>query len=158
MIIFKDGQPMNEQHDLAPHHLPRFIPGPDGSDPLFTIVVVLILILGLVLGVVYFKLHALPERMAHRKNSTQLQLIAVLAILALLTHNNIFWVVALLLAVVRLPDFITPLNSIDQSLKTLAERQTAGNGGSIDASPQEPPHPEPDAPEQSAPGTPKQES
>lgn len=81
---------MNELHDLAPHHLPRFISGPDGSDPLFSVVVVLILVLGLVLGVVYFKLHALPERMAHRKNSTQLQLIAVLAILALLTHNNVF--------------------------------------------------------------------
>ena len=113
---------MNELHDLAPHHIPRYIPGPDGSDPLFTIVVVLVLVLALVLGSVYFKLHALPERMAHSKNSTQLQLIAVLAILALLTHNNVFWVGALLLAVVRLPDFITPLNSIDRSLQTLAER------------------------------------
>ena len=118
---------MNELHELAPHHIPRYIPGPDGSDPLFTIVVVLVLVLGLVLGAVYFKLHALPERMAHSKNSTQLQLIAVLAILALLTHNNIFWVAALLLAVVRLPDFITPLNSIDRSLQTLAERGEVDN-------------------------------
>ena len=39
------------------------------------------------------------------------------------THNNVFWVGALMLAVVRFPDFITPINSIDQSLKTLAERQ-----------------------------------
>ena len=60
--------------------------------------------------------------MAHSNNSTQLQLIAVLAFLGLLTHNNVFWVGALLLAVVRLPDFITPLNSIDRSLQTLAER------------------------------------
>jgi len=110
----------NGQHPLAPQHLPRFIPGADGSDPLFTVVVVLILVLALVLGVLYFKLHALPERMAHRQNSTQLQLITVLAILALLTHNNVFWVGALLLAVVRFPDFITPITSIDRSLKRLA--------------------------------------
>jgi hypothetical protein len=148
---------MNELHDLAPHHLPRFISGPDGSDPLFTVVVVLILVLGLVLGVVYFKLHALPERMAHRKNSTQLQLIAVLAILALLTHNNVFWVAALLLAVVRLPDLVTPINSIDQSLKELAGRQAPVGTDAIDTDAAEPADPDPGPPGQSAPITPERE-
>lgn len=144
---------MNELHELAPHHIPRFIPGPDGSDPLFTIVVVLVLVLGLVLGAVYFKLHALPERMAHSKNSTQLQLIAVLAILALLTHNNIFWVAALLLAVVRLPDFITPLDSIDRSLQTLAAQGEADLKGTI--TPEPAPAPQSTTPPSSA--EPKQE-
>jgi len=128
---------MNTQHPLAPEHLPGYLPGADGSDPLFTLVVVLILILALVLGVLYFKLHALPERMAHRQNSTQLQLIAVLAILALLTHNNVFWVGALLLAVVRFPDFKTPIDSIDQSLKRLAGQ---GGGGEKTATAQEAPN------------------
>ncbi len=92
-------------HPLAPEHLPRYIGGPDGSDPLFTLVVWLLVILLLAVGNFYLKLHALPERMAHRQNSAQLQLITVLAILALFTHNNVFWVAALLLAVVRFPDF-----------------------------------------------------
>ena len=144
---------MNELHDLAPHTMPRYLPGPDGSDPLFTIVVILILTLGLVLGAVYFKLHALPERMAHRKNSAQLQLIAVLAILALLTHNNVFWVAALLLAVVRLPDFLTPINSIDQSLRELAGRQTADGAGATDEVTSEPVHPDPGPGGQSVPAT-----
>ena len=144
---------MNELHDLAPHTMPRYLPGPDGSDPLFTIVVILLVTLGLVLGALYFKLHALPERMAHRKNSTQMQLIAVLAILALLTHNNVFWVAALLLAVVRLPDLVTPINSIDQSLRELAGRQTADGVDMTDEVSPEPIHPEPKPDRQSAPAT-----
>lgn len=37
------------------------------------------------------------------------------------THNNIFWVAALVLAVVELPDFLTPLKSIAKSLATIAQ-------------------------------------
>ena len=123
---------MNENiHPLAPEHLPRYIGGPDGSDPLFTVVVWLLVILLLAVGNFYLKLHALPERMAHQQNSTQLQFIAVLAVLALFTHNNIFWVAALLLSVVRLPDFLTPLNSIASALERLNE----SNGGEPRPSP-----------------------
>jgi hypothetical protein len=106
-------------HPLAPEHLPGFLPGPDGSDFLFSVVVGLIVVLMLVIGNLYLKLHALPERMAHRQNNTQLQIITALALLALFTHNNVFWVAALLLAVVRWPDFSTPLNSIADSLEKL---------------------------------------
>ena len=52
-----------------------------------------------------------------------MQLIAVLAVLALFTHNNAFWVLALLLAVVRVPDFSTPLNSIAASLEKMSARE-----------------------------------
>ena len=109
-------------HSLAPEHLPRYIGGPDGSDPLFTVVVWLLIILLLSVGNLYLKLHALPERMAHQQNSAQMQLIAVLAVLALFTHNNVFWVAALLLTVVRFPDFSTPINSISESLAELVRR------------------------------------
>ena len=112
-------------HALAPEHLPRYIGGPDGSDPLFTVVVWLLVILLMVIGNFYLKLHALPERMAHKQNNTQLQIIAVLALLALFTHNNVFWVAALLLAVVRFPDFSTPINSIADSLARLSTRESA---------------------------------
>ena len=109
-------------HPAAPHHLPGFLPGPDGSDPLFTGTVIGVIVLILILGNLYFRLHALPERMAHRANNTQLQLVAVLALIALFTHNNIFWVAALILAIVQLPDFTTPLNLAAQSLERLAGR------------------------------------
>jgi len=107
-------------HPLAPESLPGFIPAADGSDPLFTVVVILIVALFVAVGIFYLKLHSLPEQLSHKANSTQLQLIAVLGLLALFTHNNAFWVLALLLAVVRWPDFSTPLNSIADSLKTMA--------------------------------------
>jgi hypothetical protein len=109
-------------HPLAPEHLPPYIGTADGSDTLFTVVIWLLVIIFMAVGNLYLKLHAIPERMAHRQNNTQLQIITVLAILALLTHNNIFWVAALLLSVIRLPDFSTPINSIAGSLKILADR------------------------------------
>lgn len=112
-----------EIHPLAPEHLPAYIGAADGSDTLLTVVIWLLIIIFMLIGNLYLKLHALPERMAHKQNNTQLQFIAVLAILALLTHNNVFWVMALLLSVVRLPDFSTPINSIADSLKVLADRE-----------------------------------
>lgn len=110
-------------HEKAPHYLPGFLPGPDGSDPLFSAVVVMVVVLVLMLGVAYFALHAIPEKMAHKSNSTQFQLIAILSLLALFTHNNLFWIAALLLAAVRLPDFVTPLNSIARSLEEQTGRE-----------------------------------
>lgn len=104
------------QHPLAPHELPGFLAAADGSDKLMVLVVILLLLLLLVVGNYYLKLHALPERMAHKTSHTQLQIITALALLALFTHNNLFWVAALLLAVVKFPDFLTPLNSIAHSL------------------------------------------
>lgn len=112
-------------HSQAPHHLPGFLPGPDGSDILFTLVVVMVIAIVLALGVLYFTLHALPEKMGHKVNSTQLQLIGVLSLLAMFTHNNLFWVAALLLAAVRMPDIVTPLDSISHSLKSLIDHRPA---------------------------------
>lgn len=110
-------------HELAPHHLPAFLAGPDGSDVLFNIVVIAGIGLVLGIGTLYFTLHSLPEKMAHRSNSTQFQLIAILALLALFTHNNIFWVIALLLSAIELPNFSAPLRSIADSLEELKNRE-----------------------------------
>jgi len=109
-------------HPLAPHHFPGFLPGPDGGDGLFTFTVIFVILMVLLVGVFYFKLHALPEQMAHKTNSTQMQLIGVLALLAMFTHNNLFWIVALLLAAVKIPDIVSPLESISRSVQKLSER------------------------------------
>ena len=122
-------------HPAAPHHLPIYIPRPDGSDPLFTVVVVAIVIICLLAGVAYFKLHSLPEHMGEKANSTQLQLISVLALLALFTHNNAFWVLALLLAAVRLPDYLTPLQAIAKSLGKIAANQSTNTEASSSVPP-----------------------
>ena len=106
-------------HPLAPHSLPSFVGGADGSDPLFSAIVFIVILAVLGIGVFYLKLHAIPEQLAHKHGNTQSQLIMVLALLALFTHNNIFWVAALILALLKLPDFLTPIISISESLKKL---------------------------------------
>jgi type VI protein secretion system component VasF len=50
----------------------------------------------------------------------QFEIVAVLALLALFTHNHAFWIAGLLLALVPLPDISTPLTSMAQSLRLMA--------------------------------------
>ena len=110
-------------HPLAPQSLPPFVGAADGSDPLFSAIIFIVLLAVLGVGVFYLKLHAIPEQLAHKHGNTQSQLIMVLALLALFTHNNIFWVAALILALLKLPDFLTPINSISESLKKLTPEE-----------------------------------
>lgn len=63
--------------------------------------------------------------MAHHANHTQIQLIGVLTLLALFTHNNVFWVAALVLAVIRFPDFISPIQAIANALMAMAQAKGA---------------------------------
>jgi len=106
-------------HAMATGHIPGFLPGADGSDPLFSGMVIFTIILVLFIGSFYFRLHAIPEHMAHSDNHAQMQVIGILCLLALFTHNNMFWVVALLVAAFRMPDFLSPLQSIAGSLESL---------------------------------------
>jgi len=104
---------------MTTEHIPGYLAGAN-SDPLMVVMAVILVAIILIAGVLYFKLHAIPEHIAHGKNHTQIQLIAVLTILALFTHNNIFWIAALVLAVVELPDFLAPLKSIAKSLEIIS--------------------------------------
>ncbi|MEM7693310.1 MAG: hypothetical protein AAF318_02590 [Pseudomonadota bacterium] len=97
--------------------MPPFIPGADGSDYLFNIMLVSILVLAVVAGVVYLRLHSMPERLAHGRGSGQLQAVAALTLLALLTHNQVLWLAALLIALVRVPDLESPLRAIAEALR-----------------------------------------
>lgn len=119
-------------HPLAPHHLPWFITEPGQTDGLLVATGIFLLVVLVAVGNLYFQLHALPERWAHKRSPVQLQIVAVLAILALFTHNSIFWVAALLLALVQLPDFATPIYSMADSLKGLAGRSRGRGAASAD--------------------------
>ena len=124
------------QHPAASHHLPWFLTAPGDSDILFTITTILLLLIVFGLGVVFFRLHSLPERLGHKK--LQFEIVAVLCLLSLFTHIHLFWVIALLLALIDLPDFQTPLRSMAESLGRLA------NGRSAEP-PQDAPKPPPSA-------------
>lgn len=109
-------------HAMAHGHVPGYLPGPDGGDPLFAVMAVFTIVLIMGIGALYFTLHALPEKMAHTDNHMQFQLIGILTVLALFTHNNLFWVAAIVIAAFRIPDFLTPIQSIAGSLKLLERR------------------------------------
>ncbi len=113
---------MDSTHLLANQHLPWFIKAPGQTDTLMVAMGVFVVLAVVGIGVFYFKLHALPEQMAHRGQKIQYEIVAVLALLALFTHNHFFWVAALLLAFVPLPDFGSPLISMAQSLQRIADR------------------------------------
>ena len=55
--------------------------------------------------------------MAHKSKKILLDLIALLCLLALLTHEHLFWFVAIVLAFIDIPDFLTPVNRIASSVR-----------------------------------------
>jgi hypothetical protein len=107
-------------HPAAPHHLPFYLPGPDGSDPVMVGVGILLLVAVLAFGLLFLRLHTLPERIAHRGHKLQFEIVAVLGLIALFTHMHIFWVAGLLLALIDLPDFTGPMRRIAGSAERIA--------------------------------------
>jgi hypothetical protein len=49
-----------------------------------------------------------------------MDIVAVLCLLALFTHNHAFWFAALLLAYIEIPDFLSPFRRIATSVESLA--------------------------------------
>ena len=109
-------------HPAVVSHVPAFITAPGETDYFFIGVAIFLLVAVLAIGNLYFQLHALPERMAHRTSKVQMVLVAVLCLLALFTHNHIYWIAALLLAFIEFPDYSTPMTSIAASLEKLSGR------------------------------------
>lgn len=115
---------MTPMHPAAPHHLPAFITAPGETDPFLVGSAIGLVVIIFALGSLYFRLHALPEHLAHGNASKlQFEVIGALALLALFTHNNWFWVAALLLALVPIPDLLSPLAAMADSLATIAGRR-----------------------------------
>ena len=108
-------------HPAASHHLPSFITAPGETD-IFMVVMGVILVLCVVMfGVLFFRLHTLPERIAHRQHKLQMEIVAVLGLLALFTHMHLFWVAGLLLALIDLPDIGGWLSRIGTAVEKIAD-------------------------------------
>jgi hypothetical protein len=110
----------DQLHPLAPHHLPAFITAPGETDVLMVVMGIFLIVAVLVVGNFYLQLHTLPERMAHKSQKLQFEIVAVLGLLALFTHVHLFWIAGLFLALIDLPDFGTPLRSIASSVEKIA--------------------------------------
>jgi hypothetical protein len=134
----------------ATDHLPIFVTQPGDTDALLVFTAIFLLVFVIGIGLIYWRLHALPEQLAHRGEKIQYQFVAVLGLLALFTHNHAFWVAGLLLAFVRLPDFSTPITTMARSLSKMAglpdpgeaqaqkHAETAAHGHSPAAKPESP--------------------
>jgi len=107
-------------HPAASHHLPSFITPPGETDVLMVVMAIVLALAVLGFGLLFLRLHTLPERMAHRSQKLQFEIVAVLGLIALFTHMHIFWVIGLILAFIEFPDFGTPLRRIAGSVEKIA--------------------------------------
>ena len=138
-------------HPAASHHLPSFITAPGETDVLMVVLSVILVLSMLLFGSLFFRLHTMPERMAHRSHKLQFEIVAVLGLLALFTHIHLFWVAGLLLAMIDIPDFGGSLSRIAGSTEKLAglgpgegavdvpEGIAIDSGAAVSANPEAPP-------------------
>jgi hypothetical protein len=121
---------LNDQlHPMAPHHLPFYLAPGSGIDPLMVVMGIFLIGTILWVGTLYWKLHSLPERMAHKSQKLQFEFVAVLGLISLFTHMHVFWVAGLLLALIDIPDFGTPMRSIADSVERIADATPGVDGG-----------------------------
>jgi hypothetical protein len=121
-FALEDGGP--GRHPVAVDHVPSFITPPGETDVLLLVMAAVLIGAVLAVGVFFFWLHSLPERLVHNSTKVHFDIVAALALLSLFTHIHAFWVAALLIALVRIPsmpDFAGHLGRIAGSLEKMAE-------------------------------------
>lgn len=104
-------------HLIVADHLPFFVTAPDETDLLFGAVAVTLVAAVIAFGAIYFTIQAIPDRLVEGTSKVQMQLVGLLGLISLFTMNNAFWIAALLLAAIRIPDLVTPLTEIARALK-----------------------------------------
>ena len=115
-----DAAPHPALNPHASHDLPFFITAPGETDVLMVATALFLLGAVIAFGVFYFRLHALPEHIAHKADKIQMEIVSILCLIALFTHEHIYWIIGLVLAFIDIPDFGTPLRRI-------AERMSGGS-------------------------------
>lgn len=98
----------SSMHPAATEHLPPFITSPGTTDILMVVMALVLAAAVLGTGVLFFWLHSLPERWVHTSTKVHFDIVAVLALLSLFTHIHWFWVAALLIALVPMPEISMP--------------------------------------------------
>ncbi len=123
---------MAEQlNPAATHHLPMFITAPGQTDILMVVTGVILALSVFGFGIIFLRLHTLPERVAHKGHKVQFEIVAILGLLALFTHIHIFWVAGLLLAFIDIPDFGGIFDRIAGSLERMAGVKLGKGGNGV---------------------------
>jgi hypothetical protein len=116
-----------ELNPAATHHLPIFITPPGGTDILMVVTAVFLLVAVVAFGLLFLRLHSLPERMAHSGHKLQFEIVAVLCLIALFTHIHAFWIAALLLALIEIPDLGSLMGRIARAVERIAGTKPAAS-------------------------------
>jgi len=122
---------MAEPNPAASHHLPMFVAAPGETDVLMVVMGLFLALTVVLFGVFFLRLHSLPDQIAHKSHKLQAEIVGVLCLIALFTHMHIFWVAALLLAMIDVPDFGTSLGRIADSTETMAGRKVREGGSEL---------------------------
>src|SRR5262249_60591662 len=93
-------------HPAASHHLPSFITAPGETDVLMVVMSIFLAGAVLVFGLLFLRLHTVPQRIAHRAHKGQFEILPVQGLIALLTHKHIFWVAGLVLSLITFSLFV----------------------------------------------------
>ena len=116
---------MNEPTAKVVHNnLPFYITGPGESDILFAAVTISLIAIVVGFGALYFTIQAIPDRIVKGASKSQMQLVGLLGLISLFTMNNLYWIAAILLAAIRIPNFMVPLTDIARSLRSPVDRRT----------------------------------
>lgn len=107
-------------HSLAPKLIPVFIVSPGSTDYFLVGAVIFLVSFVLAVGLLILRIHMLPDHIAHKSHKVQFEIVAVLGLLAMVTHVQAFWIAALLLALIDIPDFGSPLRRISGALERMA--------------------------------------
>jgi hypothetical protein len=105
------------------HHLPIFLTAPGQTDVLMVVTALILLFSVVAFGVLFFRLHSLPEQIAHKSHKVQMEIVSVLCLISLFTHEHIFWIAGLILAFIDIPDFGNPLRRITGAVEKIADIQ-----------------------------------
>lgn len=122
---------------IATTHMPFFITAPGQSDTLLTVVTFFVVGAVVLTGVFFLTLHTLPERVAHRSQKVQFDIVAILGLIALFTNEHIYWIIGLLLAFIEIPDFGTPVRRLVDAVERIAARGAPSTPAAIQDQPTE---------------------
>ena len=111
-------------HPAAPHPRAGVLYGSWWLHTLLYAMAIFLILIVVLIGNFYFKLHSLPERLAHKGQKIQFEIVAIFGLLSLFTHNHAFWIAALLLAFIPIPDFWSPLAGMNELLAKMSGRNT----------------------------------
>jgi hypothetical protein len=118
-------------HPAASHHLPAFITPPGETDAFLVAMGIILVVAVMMFGVLFLRLHTLPERIAHKSHKLQFEIVAILGLLALFTHMHIFWVAGLLLAMIDFPDLGGWMGRIAKSVEKIAGSASSDNSTEV---------------------------